>query len=364
MNATQQLHDMGQSLWLDNITRGLLTSGTLRRYIDEYAVTGLTSNPTIFDHAIKDGDFYGDAIRTEGVGRQVRRSVVLRTRLGRSDSGRRFIRSGPRRHGWCRRVGVVGGLSLARGRHCRHHQGGGATARPRQPPQSLHQDSRHSRRHSRDRGIDLRRRADQCHVAVFPRAICRGGRGLYARHRAADCGRPRSESSIPWRRSSSAAGTWRSRTRCRRRCAIVLASPSPCARTRPTAICWQRKRWQKAGCRRRAAATPAMGQHRDQGSRRSDVLYIEALAAPETINTMPEKTLLAFADHGKVKDALPVDGRDAEAMLAEFSRAGIDDEALAGDLQREGTAAFAKSWHDLLNQISAKIDQLTKATPA
>ena len=62
MNATQQLHDLGQSLWLDNITRALLTSGTLSRYIREFAVTGLTSNPTIFDQAIKNGDFYDDAI--------------------------------------------------------------------------------------------------------------------------------------------------------------------------------------------------------------------------------------------------------------------------------------------------------------
>ena len=63
MKATKRLHDLGQSLWLDNITRGLLTQGTLRRYIDEFSVTGLTSNPTIFDHAVKNTDFYNDAIR-------------------------------------------------------------------------------------------------------------------------------------------------------------------------------------------------------------------------------------------------------------------------------------------------------------
>jgi transaldolase len=91
-----------------------------------------------------------------------------------------------------------------------------------------------------------------------------------------------------------------------------------------------------------------------------DVLYVEALAAPDTINTMPEKTLLAFADHGKVKDAMRFDGGNAEAVLAEFTRDGVNDEALAADLQREGTAAFAKSWGDLMACIASKSDVLTQ----
>src|ERR1017187_10433705 len=89
-----------------------------------------------------------------------------------------------------------------------------------------------------------------------------------------------------------------------------------------------------------------------------DVLYVEALAAPDTINTMPEKTLLAFADHGKVKGAMRLDGGDAEAVLAEFTRAGIDHDALAADLQREGAKAFATSWSDLMEQIASKSDIL------
>ncbi|MEO8164601.1 MAG: transaldolase family protein, partial [Betaproteobacteria bacterium] len=87
----------------------------------------------------------------------------------------------------------------------------------------------------------------------------------------------------------------------------------------------------------------------------SDVLYLEALAAPETINTIPEKTLLAFAEHGKVGDAMRADAGDAEILLTEFARAGVDSDALAMQLQREGTAAFAKSWRDLLGQIGAKV---------
>ncbi len=93
----------------------------------------------------------------------------------------------------------------------------------------------------------------------------------------------------------------------------------------------------------------------------SDVLYVESLAAPDTINTMPEKTLLAFAEHGTVKDAMRFDGGNAEAVLAEFSRAGVNAATLAADLQREGAAAFAKSWNDLMSRIGSKSDVLKKA---
>jgi transaldolase len=90
----------------------------------------------------------------------------------------------------------------------------------------------------------------------------------------------------------------------------------------------------------------------------SDVLYIEAFAAPDTINTMPDKTLLAFADHGKVGDAIPADGGDADEVLAEFQSAGIDTDELAARLQREGAEAFDKSWHDLLESIESESRRL------
>ena len=86
--------------------------------------------------------------------------------------------------------------------------------------------------------------------------------------------------------------------------------------------------------------------------------------APDTVNTMPEKTLLAFADHGNVKDVMRSDGGNAEAVLAEFAREGINDEALAADLQREGAAAFSESWRDLMHCIASKAEVLTKTTRA
>ena len=102
----------------------------------------------------------------------------------------------------------------------------------------------------------------------------------------------------------------------------------------------------------------ALGQDRHQGPRASDVLYLEALAAPDTINTVPEATLLAFADHGPSRGLMPADGGDAESVLADFRRAGIDVEALAEQLQREGAEAFVKSWNALLERIAAKSEAL------
>ena len=93
----------------------------------------------------------------------------------------------------------------------------------------------------------------------------------------------------------------------------------------------------------------------------SDVLYVEALAAPDTINTIPDATLLAFADHGKLRGTMAVDGGDAESVLKQFESAGIDVAALARDLQTQGTDAFSKSWNELLKRIAAKSETLTAA---
>ena len=96
----------------------------------------------------------------------------------------------------------------------------------------------------------------------------------------------------------------------------------------------------------------------------SETLYIEALAAPDTINTIPEKTTHAVAEHGEVKGALPNDGGDAEELLGDFTREGINDETLAAELQREGTESFDKSWKDLIDCIASKSHVLKKAAQA
>jgi transaldolase len=121
-------------------------------------------------------------------------------------------------------------------------------------------------------------------------------------------------------------------------------------------------RWQKlagAGARAQRLLWASTGTKDPEVS---DTLYIEALAAPDTINTIPEKTLLAFADHGEVKSALPADGGDAEEVLAKFARVGVNDSALAAELQREGALSFDKSWNELMDSIASKSDALGKAT--
>ena len=128
MKATQKLHDLGQSLWLDNITRGLLTSGTLRRYIHEFSVTGLTSNPTIFDHAIKNSHDYDDAIRQKLKEGKSGEALFFELALEDLATGRRPVPADPRSDRWCRRMGLAGGLAPARPRHEEHTRRSQGTA--------------------------------------------------------------------------------------------------------------------------------------------------------------------------------------------------------------------------------------------
>ena len=167
MKATQQLHEMGQSLWLDNITRGLLTSGTLRRYIQEFSVTGLTSNPTIFDHAIKNSHDYDDGIRQKLKEGKSGEALFFELAIEDLTAGRRSLSADPRRDQRRRRLGVAGGLAHAGPRHREHHRRGAGTSRAGGTAQPLHQDSRHPRGPPGHRGVNLRRCAGQRDTAVL-----------------------------------------------------------------------------------------------------------------------------------------------------------------------------------------------------
>ena len=90
-------------------------------------------------------------------------------------------------------------------------------------------------------------------------------------------------------------------------------------------------------------------------------MYLSALAAPDTIDTVPEKTLQAFADHGELHGAMRTDGGECEATLAQFAKAGIDTDALAMQLQQEGAASFVKSWRELMKRIADKSAQVQSA---
>ena len=184
MKATQLLHDLGQSLWLDNITRDLLDGGTLKRYIDELSVTGLTSNPTIFDHAIKNSTAYDAAIRKKL--EEGKSGEELFFELALEDLTRAADLFGPSTTAptaWT--AGYRWRFPPSGPRHGQHSRCGQESARPSGASQSINQNSGDQRRSPRDRRGDLRRRADQRYTLVFPRALHRGGRGFFARRRAA-----------------------------------------------------------------------------------------------------------------------------------------------------------------------------------
>jgi transaldolase len=360
MKPTQQLHDFGQSIWLDNITRELLTSGTLRRYIDEFSVTGLTSNPAIFDHAIKNSNFYDNAIRQK---RQEGKSgETLFFELAIEDLRQAADLFRPV-HGAT--AGTDGWVSLEVSPSLAYDSAGTVKEAIR-----LHAEAQRPNLFIKIPGTTEGHAAIEeaifAGVPVNVTLLFSAGhyvaaadaylRGIERRIAAGLDPKVRSVASMFISRWDKAVmGKVPKGLEDRLGIAIakrtykayrdLLASP----------------RWQKAA---RSGAPPQRLLWASTGTKdpkASDVLYIKALAAPDTINTIPEKTLLAFADHGTLGELLPEDGGDAESVIATFAKAGIDDEQLAADLQREGAASFVDSWKDLLNCIASKSATLKAA---
>jgi transaldolase len=353
MKATRQLHDLGQSLWLDNITRDLLASGMLARYIEEFDVTGLTSNPTIFDLAIKDSDSYDDAIRKKALAGKSGEALFLE--LAIEDLVQAADLFKPVHEATS---GVDGWVSLEVSPLLADDTGGSIKAATQ-----LHaragRDNLFIKIPGTAAGIPAIEESIFAGVPINVTLLFSRGhyvaaaeaymRGIERRIAAGRDPRVESVASVFVSRWDVAVKdkvpeALRNRLglavamRTYKACRELLASP----------------RWLKlaaSGARPQRLLWGSTGT-KDPAAR--DVLYVEALAAPGTIDTMPEKTLLAFADHGKVGDAMRPDGGDAEAVIAKFKRAGVDDDALAADLQREGAEAFAKSWGDLMSRIASK----------
>jgi transaldolase len=361
MNATQQLHDLGQSLWLDNITRGLLTSGTLSRYIRDFSVTGLTSNPTIFDHAIKSGDFYDDAIRKKvhagESGEALFFQLALEDLVQAADLFRPIHDATGGVDGW---VSLEVSPLLADDTTATIKAAAQLHARAQRPNLFIKIPGTGA-------GIPAIEETIFAGVPVnvtllFSREHYTAAAEAYMRgiERRIAAGLDPNVASV----ASIFVSRWdvavkdKVSTEFRNRLGIAIAMRTYKAYRDLLAS----KRWQKlAAC----GAPPQRLLWASTGTKdpaASDTLYLEALAAPDTINTIPEKTLLAFAEHGKVDKVLPVDEGYAEAVLAEFTREGVDDVALAAELQREGTEAFANSWNDLIYRIADKTEALTKAT--
>lgn len=362
MKATQQLHHLGQSLWLDNITRGLLTSGTLDRYISELSVTGLTSNPTIFDQAIGNAGFYDAAIRQKALAGKSGEALFFELALEDLTRAADLFRPVHDATG-----GVDGWVSLEVSPLLADD-----TAGTIQAAVQLHAQAQRP-------NLFIKIPGTREGIAAIEETIFAGVPVnvtlLFAREHyiaAAEAymrGIERRIAAGLDARVASVASIFVSRwdvvikdkvpDALRNRLGIAIAMRTYQAYCDLLAA----PRWQKlagAGARPQRLLWASTGTKDPDAS---DTLYVEALAAPDTINTIPEKTLLAFAGHGKVKGVLPPDGGDAEALLAEFARAGIDNAALASELQREGTRSFTQSWRDLMDRIASKSAVLTQTRP-
>jgi transaldolase len=363
MKATQQLHDLGQSLWLDNITRGLLISGTLHRYISELSVTGLTSNPTIFDKAIKDTAFYDDAIHQKTVAGKSAEALFFELALEDLVRAADLLRPVHDATG-----GMDGWVSL----EVSPLLAGDTTGTIRAAVE-LHGRAKRSNLFIKipgtREGIAAIEEAIFAGVPVnvtllFSREHYAAAAGAYMRgiERRIAAGLDPKVFSV----ASLFISRWDVAVKdkvpagLRNHLGIAIAKGTYKA-YRELLISSRWQRLAASGARPQRLLWASTGT-KDPGA--SDTLYVESLAAPDTIDTIPEKTLLAFADHGRVRDELPADGGDAEALLAEFVRAGVDDAALAAELQREGTRSFDASWNDLMACIASKSAVLAAAAHA
>lgn len=350
---TRKLHDLGQSLWVDNISREMLVNGRLARYIADLSVTGLTSNPTIFEQAIGHGSFYD-----EGIARLTRRgeaaenlffALALEDLSTAADLFRPIFDATGGLDGWvslevspllhdnaARTIHAAAWLHEAADRSNLFIKIPGTRAGVEAIEESIF----------RGVPVNVTLLFSHEHYLAAAEAYLRG---IERRIEAGMDPNVRSVASVFVSRWDVAVQQEVSPP-LHNRLGLAVAMRTYKAYRELLAS----ERWRKlaeAGARPQRLLWASTGT-KDPAA--SDTLYIEALMAPDTINTIPEKTLSAFADHGKFGATLPADGGDAEAVLDAFRREGVDYEALAGRLQREGVDAFAASWHALLSRIEEK----------
>jgi transaldolase len=353
MKATQLLHNLGQSLWLDNITRDLINSGTLKRYIDELSVTGLTSNPTIFDHAIKNSSSYDAAIRKkldEGKsGEKLFFELALEDLTRAADLFRpTFDRTN----------GVDGWVSLEVSPLLAHDTDSTLAA-----AKSLHTRAGRPNLLIKIPGtreglpaieesilagvpINVTLLFSREHYIAAAEAFLRGLERRIDAGLQADIGSVASVFVSRW----DAAVAGKVPAALNNKLGIAIAKRTYKAYRELLGS----PRWERiynAGARPQRLLWASTGT---KDPRASDVMYIKALAAPFTVNTMPEGTLKALADHGDLSEIMSADGGDCEAVLDQFAAAGIDIDDLGAKLQDEGAKSFVSSWNDLMEVIASK----------
>jgi transaldolase len=358
VKATERLHELGQSLWLDNITRDLLTSGTLQRYINELSVTGLTSNPSIFDHAVTHSASYDAEIRRlMGAGKS---GETLFFELAIQDLTKAADLFAPIHQ---RTAGVDGWVSLEVSPLLAHD-----TARTIADAKALHAKANRPNLFIKIpgtlEGLPAIEEAIFAGVPInvtllfsrddYVRAADAYMRGLERRVEAGLSPDVRSVASVFVSRWDKATLD-KVPQELRDRLGIAVSQQSYKAyRDLLDSERWQRLEGWGARPQRLLFASTST-----KDPQASDVLYVGALAAPNTVNTIPEETLLAFGNHGQVDRAMPRDGGDAEQVLVAITRAGVDVGALARQLQDEGAKGFVDSWKDLLGAIETKSKALS-----
>jgi transaldolase len=359
MKATKLLHNLGQSLWLDNITRDLLNTGTLKRYIEKLSVTGLTSNPTIFDHAIKNSRAYDAAIREQvalgKTGEPLFFELALQDICRASDLFRPVFEQTNGVDGW---VSLEVSPVLA-------YDAASTLAAAKELRARVARPNVFIKIPGTNEGLPAIEEAIFAGVPInvtllFSREQYLAAADAFLRgieRRIADGLKPDVESV-----ASVFVSRWDG----------AVAGKVPSALNNQLGIAVANRaykayrelldspRWQRAfnaGARPQRLLWASTGT---KDPKAPDVLYIKALAAPFTINTMPEATLLALADHGELGSIMSADGGDCEKVLARFSEAGVNVDALAAQLQAEGAKAFVKSWDELLAVIASKSNALKK----
>jgi transaldolase len=352
VKPTEELHELGQSLWIDNITRSMLDDGTLQRYVDELSVTGLTSNPTIFDKAIGAGDAYDEQIaelQAQGLSGEELFFELALTDLRRA--AKVFEPVNDRTDdvdGW---VSVEVSPLIADDAEATIKQAADLHARA-------------------DCNVFVKIPGTEAGLTAIEESIFAGIpinvtllfsteqylaaadaylRGIERRIEAGLEAMVPSVASIFVSRwdvavSDKVGGSLRNRL------GIAVAQWAYAAYSELLGSD-RMQRLENEGARAQRLLFASTGTKDPDAS---DVLYIEALAAPYTINTMPEPTLLAFADHGQVGDPVPPDGGAAGEMLTEFAAAGMDLDSLAARLQEEGEQAFNKSWREMIGSLETK----------
>ena len=361
MKATRTLHDLGQSLWLDNITRTLLNSGTLKRYVDELSVTGLTSNPTIFDHAIKNStDYDGDISRKAP---SAKSAEALFFELALADLTRAAELFQPI---FARTDGVDGWVSLEVSPALAHDTSSTLAA-----ARDLHQRGGKPNLFIKIPGTTEGLPAIEAAIfagipvnvtLLFSREQYVAAADAYLRgvERRIEAGLNPAVASV----ASLFVSRWD----------VSVSGKVPGELTNRLGIAIAQRaykayrmlldspRFQRAanfGARAQRLLWASTGT---KDPHASDTLYVKALAAPFTVDTMPEGTLKSFADHGEIGERLAPDGGDCETVLADFAKAGIDIDRLAARLQDEGASSFVTSWNELMACIAAKSAAIRKAS--